>query len=141
VLHLLQFAQMAAGVVSALFFEITSGVIILIIGCLILHQITAVVDVRYASDTRSVSPVEQHVHSLLEMLPLMALLLVVVIHWNEFTALLHPTQADLTFRLRNQPLPISYIAFVLCASLVFEALPYLEELVRGVRARNHARRR
>src|SRR3954454_2970096 len=53
-LHLLQFAEMALPILAALFLEITSGVIVLMIGCLILHQATAMWDVSYAAAKREV---------------------------------------------------------------------------------------
>lgn len=68
-LHLLQFAEMAVPVLAALFLEITSGVIGLMIVFLILHEATAIWNVHYAAATREVTPTEQHVHSFLEMLP------------------------------------------------------------------------
>src|SRR3954471_6752433 len=67
VLHLLQFAEMALPILAALFLEITSGVIALMVICLILHQATAMWDVHYANRTRDVMPIEQHIHSVLEM--------------------------------------------------------------------------
>ncbi|MGY4286956.1 hypothetical protein ACVWXO_006176 [Bradyrhizobium sp. LM2.7] len=57
------------------------------IAFLILHEATAIWDVRYASAMREISPAEQHVHSVLEMLPLTGLLLVIALHWSAFTAL------------------------------------------------------
>jgi hypothetical protein len=39
--------------------------------CLILHEATAIWDVHYAYEKRIVTPIEQHVHSFLEMPPLM----------------------------------------------------------------------
>src|SRR5205823_4323516 len=33
---------------------------------------------------REVNPTEQHLHSCLEMLPLMGLLIVVILHWHQF---------------------------------------------------------
>jgi hypothetical protein len=77
VLHLVQLGEMAIPVLAALFLEITSGVVLLVIALLILHEATAIWDVRYASTARGISPVEQHVHSVLEMLPLTGLLLVI----------------------------------------------------------------
>jgi len=68
-LHLLQFAEMALPILAAMLFEITSGVILLMIVCLVLHQATAMWDVSYAVQTREVKPIEQHVHSVLEMMP------------------------------------------------------------------------
>jgi len=55
-LHLLQFAEMALPILAALFFEITSGVIFLMIVCLVLHQATAMWDVSYAARMREVRP-------------------------------------------------------------------------------------
>src|SRR3954454_4588100 len=86
-LHLLQFAEMAIPVLAALFFEITSGVILVMIAFLILHEATAIWDVRYASAMREILPAEQHVHSVLEMLPLTGLLLVIALHCSALTAL------------------------------------------------------
>ena len=77
VLHLVQFGEMAVPVLAALFLEINSGVILIMMAFLILHQATAIWDVQYASETREVSPTEQHVHSVLEMLPFTGLLLVI----------------------------------------------------------------
>ena len=76
-LHLVQFGEMAVPVLAALFLEINSGVILIMMAFLILHQVTAIWDVQYASATREVSPTEQHVHSVLEMLPFTGLLLVI----------------------------------------------------------------
>ena len=135
-LHLLQFGEMALPVLAALFFEINAGIILLMIVCLVLHQATAMWDVHFAAAAREVKPIEQHVHSLLEMLPLTALLMVVALHWTEFTSLLGfgPPRFDLTWK--DPPLPPTYVAAILGATALFEVLPYLEELVRGLRTRN-----
>src|SRR3954470_19041900 len=84
VLHLLQFAEMALPILAALFLEITSGVILLMIVCLVLHQATAIWDVHYANATREVKPIEQHVHSVLEMMPLTGVLIVTALNWRAF---------------------------------------------------------
>ena len=135
-LHLLQFAEMAVPVLAALFLEINALIIAIMIVCLVLHEATAIWDVRYASATREVSPTEQHVHSFLEMLPLMGLLMIIVLHWPQFLALFgastEPARWDLVWK--QEPLPVVYIAAVLLAVLVFELLPYVEELIRGLRA-------
>src|SRR3954465_15099291 len=55
-LHLLQFGEMALPILAALFLEITTGVILVMIVCLILHQATAMWDVSYAAATREVKP-------------------------------------------------------------------------------------
>src|SRR5215204_3390807 len=67
VLHLFQFAEMGVPVLAALFLEINTLIIAIMIVFLVLHEATAIWDVRYASATREVGPTEQHVHSFLEM--------------------------------------------------------------------------
>jgi hypothetical protein len=134
-LHLLQFAEMAVAVLAALFLEITSAVIVLMIVCLILHEVTAIWDVRYAEATREVTPTEQHIHSFLEMLPLMGLLLVVALHWAAFTGLFGIGTADFSLRWKQAQLPVAYIAIMLALTALFEVLPYLEEFARTLRHR------
>ncbi|MEH2537115.1 MULTISPECIES: diguanylate cyclase [unclassified Bradyrhizobium] len=135
VLHLAQFAEMAVPVLAALFLEITSGVILAMMVLLVLHEATAIWDVRYASAMREVSPTEQHIHSVLEMLPLTGLLLVIALHWPAFAALFGFGTPDFALRLKQVPLPLSYIFTMLALTALFEVLPYLEELIRGLRYR------
>jgi hypothetical protein len=140
-LHLLQFAEVGVPILAALFLEINALVILVMIACFVLHELTAFWDVSYASRTRTVTPIEQHVHSFLEMLPLMALLMIVVLHWPQFLALfgLGSDPARFTLSLKQPPLPWLYTAAVLALVLLFDLLPYLEELARGLRARRHSR--
>jgi len=134
-LHLLQFGEMAVPILAALFLEINAGVILLMILCFILHEATAYWDVRYATSRRDVAPVEQHVHSFLEILPLTGLLLVVALHWEQFISLFGFGPARFDFLPKSDPLPWNYILTVMGLTLLFEVLPYLEELVRGLRQR------
>src|SRR5204863_6338884 len=135
VLHLLQFAEMAVPILAALFLEITSGVILLMVVCLVLHQATAMWDVSYAAAMREVKPIEQHVHSVLEMMPLTGLLIVVALHWDAFIALFGLAPASFRLAPKGVPLPWPYIVTVLSLTLLLEMLLYLEELTRGVRFR------
>jgi hypothetical protein len=134
-LHLLQFGEMALPILAALFLEINAGVILLMIVCLILHEATAYWDIRYATSKREVGPVEQHVHSFLEILPLTGLLMVVALHWEEIS-LFGFAPARFEFVPKADPLPWSYILTMMGLTLLFEVLTYLEELVRGLRHRS-----
>ena len=66
----------------------------------------------------------------------MAAAFVAVLHWPQFLALFglgaEPARFDLVWK--QTPLPVAYIAAVLIAALLLEALPYLEELWRCLRA-------
>jgi hypothetical protein len=137
-LHLLQFTEVGVPLLAALALEINTGLILLMIICLVLHEATAMWDVRYANSTREVMPIEQHVHSVLEMLPLTALLMVVALNWPAFLGLFALAPAEFAPRLKGESLPWTYIVAVLGATLLFEVLPYLEELWRGLRARQTA---
>lgn len=101
------------------------------------HQLTALWDVSFAIDKRYVSPVEQQIHSLLEVLPLAGTLIVIILNWPQFLSVWGQGPETPRFRiaLKPDPLPWTYVVVFLSAVLVFEVLPYLEELVRGWRSR------
>jgi len=136
-LHLLQFGEMAVPTLMAIFLEINSLIIAIMIVCLLVHEATAIWDVSYAYARREVGPVEQHVHSFLEMLPLMGLLIIVTFHWEQFLSLIGISRepADYTLRLKQPPLPWIYVSSILSLVMLFEVLPYLEEFIRGIRGR------
>jgi ABC-type spermidine/putrescine transport system permease subunit I len=136
-LHLLQFGEMAIPTLAAIFLQINALVIATMIICLIAHEATAIWDVSYAYEKREVTPTEQHVHSFLEMLPLMGLLIVATLHWQQFLSLfgLSQEQAEFTVRLKDSPLPWLYVTIILSLVVLFDVLPFIEELVRGLRHR------
>jgi ABC-type spermidine/putrescine transport system permease subunit I len=122
---------------SAIFLEINALVIGIMIVCLLAHEATAIWDVSYAYRTRELKPTEQHVHAFLEMLPLIGLLIVVTLPWQQFLSLFGLSQQapEVTVQ-RRQPLPWIYVSVILSLVVLFEVLPYLEELVRGIRAQS-----
>ena len=89
----------------------------------------------YATATREVGPIKQTAHSFLEMFPLMGLVMVIVLHWDQFVALFGLAPARFTIALKQPPLGIGYVTGILVLVLLFEVLPYLEELVCGIRAK------
>jgi hypothetical protein len=141
-LHLLMFGEVAIPLLMCLFLQINALVFTVMIVAFLAHEATALWDVSYAIDKRYVSPLEQHVHSFLEMIPLMAGAFVAVLHWPQFIALsgLGSEPARFAIAWKDQPLPLVYIAAVLGAALLFELLPYLEELWRGLRQKAIIRR-
>lgn len=137
-IHLLMFAEVGAPLIAAIFLEVNALIIAVTIIAFFLHEATALWDVSYALSAREVSPLEQHVHSFLEMIPLMGILLIVSRHWGQFLALFgmgaEPARFDLLWK--SEPLPATYIVTVFAIVLLFDLLPYLEELARGLIA-NH----
>lgn len=140
ILHFLQFGEMAVAVLAAMFLEINALVLLIMLICFLLHEVTALWDVSYAAATREVTPIEQHVHSFLEMLPLMGLVLIAVLHWPQALALigLGNETARFDIVLKEGPPSWSYVIVMLSLVLLFEILPYAEELVRGLRANRGA---
>ena len=137
VIHLLMFAEVGLPLLAAIFLEINAGIILFMIVAFFVHEATALWDVSYAVSGRNVTPFEQHVHSFLELVPLMAIVLVVSRHWLQFQALLGIGSEPAGFELtaKTQPLPVAYIVTLFALILVFELLPYFEELWRGLRTR------
>ena len=61
---------------AALFLAVKAGLLLAFILFILLHHAVAFADVRYANHMRVVTPVEQMVHSFLEILPITAFLLI-----------------------------------------------------------------
>ncbi|MFL5265921.1 MAG: hypothetical protein ACJ8AH_04880 [Stellaceae bacterium] len=86
-IHLLMFTEVGVPLVAVLFLDVNAGIILLMIGSFLVHEATALWDVSHATTAREVTPIEQHVHSFLEMIPLMAIVAIVGMHWGQFLAL------------------------------------------------------
>lgn len=134
-MHLMMLLEAGVPLLAGLFLEITAPVLGLMIGAFFLHEATALWDVTYAVERREVTPVEQHIHSFLEMLPLMAIGFVSVLHWPKLRALAGRGGApEPWIQRKREPLPAAYVGGTLGAVALFEFLPYLEELRRDWRA-------
>ena len=73
--------RMAVPVLAANFLEINALIILIMIVSLVLHQANSIWDVRYAM-RRAPWPRSSSTCSVLEMLPLMALLIIATLHWG-----------------------------------------------------------
>ena len=128
-LHLLMFVQMGLAIGAVALLEINAAVLLFAFAIFVLHQLTTYWDLHYSTVLRDVGPFEQMVHSLLEMLPLLSLALLAAAAWPQALALvgLGGEPPDWTLRLKDEPLPPSYLWAGLLASLAFNALPLLQE--------------
>jgi len=140
-LHLLQFALVGVPLLAALFLEINAAVLLIMLAGLVLHQVAAVWDVRYANATRRVAPAEQHVHGVLEMAPAVATAVVAILKWPDFLSLFGMGEARFSLELKHDPLPGWYLGTVMLGVLVCGVLPYGEELLRTLRAARASRAR
>jgi hypothetical protein len=134
-LHWLMLGEVGVPLVAALFLKIDALLIAFMILCLIAHELTGYADLRLAMRTRRVTVFEKQVHSILEIMPFTALLLLCLLHWRQAQALFGfgPDSADFSISLKEPP---AWSALLPPAAgfLIFAILPYLEELWRGLRA-------
>lgn len=135
-IHHLMLAEVGLPLIVATFFQIDAAVILLFVVCFVAHEITGNIDIRYAEGHgRNVSATELQVHSVLEILPLAAALLVVVPHFGQARALLGlgPERADFTLALK-QPPPWREMIAAAVALVILVLGPYTEETIRCWRA-------
>jgi hypothetical protein len=128
-LHWLMYAQIGAGMLAALLFEVNAAVLAIVFAVFVVHELTVYWDLAFSTLRRDVGPFEQMVHSFLELLPLFSLALLALLAWPQAQAIVHVGDdvADWSLRARQQPLPDTYVLGALAASLVFNALPLLQE--------------
>jgi hypothetical protein len=128
-LHAAQYLEILAAVALGLFLEITTLVLLLMILLVVAHTLTAFWDVSFTEHRRDISPLEQHIHGYLEMLPLFALCLVAILSWESFAPLLTGEFASFTIRSRAIPLP-TWVVVIVLGGLSLSGLAIAEELWR-----------
>jgi hypothetical protein len=137
-LHVLQAGQIGIAILAGLFLEISSLVLTILIVCVLAHTLTALWDATYTDKRRYISPFEQHVHSHLEYIPLVAVAIVLLLHWNAFLGLIGAGVQERSWepRLRDTPLPAPYVVTVLLTVFIVQGTLLTEEAVRCWRARS-----
>jgi hypothetical protein len=126
-LHLVQAAQIGALVLLGLFLESTTLVLALMVLLVLAHTLTAIGDSSWSTPRRYISPLEQHVHSHLEYIPLVAVSLIVLLNWRE------PT--DFSFRWRQPAVPLPQLLTVLISVFGLQGVLLAEETRRTWRKR------
>ncbi|WP_234357337.1 diguanylate cyclase [Streptomyces sp. NBRC 110028] len=135
-LHALMMTEAGVPVAMALLARVNPLVLSVMGGAAAAHGATALWDVSLATGEREVRPVEQHIHSFPEVLPLSALAFTSCPHWKQVRATLRggDTAEDWKLLPKEHPLPARYLVAVGAAVSAFVALPYAEEMTRCVRA-------
>ncbi|MFL6606531.1 MAG: diguanylate cyclase [Steroidobacteraceae bacterium] len=138
VLHVLQAVEVGIPLLMGLFLEINGLVLLIMIAFVLAHTLSALWDGLYTTPKRYISPIEQHIHSHLEYIPIMAVSLVVLLHWEAFAALFGAADEGASFalRLKENPIPARYVLAVLGAIFVFQGALLFEETFRCWRAKH-----
>lgn len=136
-LHLLMLLEVGLPVLMALFLQVNALVLLMMAAAVAVHAVTAWWDLHYTYGKREIAPTEQHMHALLEVLPVTALVLVTLAYWPQALALFGagPQAADFSLAWKTPALPGWYVAAILVGSLVLGVLPFVEEFSRCLRWR------
>jgi hypothetical protein len=134
IIHLLMMGQAGVPSLLGLLCEVDAGVLAVAYASLAAHQATAVWDVSYAESQREVTTTEQHIHGLLEQVPVMAAAFLTVLHWDQAEALFAGRRPRLQPRAKRNPLSRGALAGLLGAIATLGVAPYVEELQRCRRA-------
>lgn len=121
----------------ALLCEINPLVLTVILGSIAAHEATALWGVTTAEHSgRRVTTWEQHMHSFLESMPIMAASALGCLHWRQTRELIGGARSRDAWRLRwkKRPLPTGSLAVVGAGVIAAIAVPYGEELARCVKA-------
>ncbi|HUR89371.1 MAG TPA: diguanylate cyclase [Ramlibacter sp.] len=128
-IHWLMFAEIGAAMLAVAFLEINAAVLAIVLAVFLVHEATVYWDLDYSTLKRDVGPFEQMVHSFLELLPLVSLALLAMIADRD----------DWSLRARNEPWPFDYLVAAAAASMLFNALPLLQETLSCARVRLRTR--
>ncbi|HEU0095089.1 MAG TPA: hypothetical protein VFQ52_01445 [Rhizomicrobium sp.] len=131
-IHWLMVAEVGLPLGLAVFFRINALLLLVIIVCLIAHEITGYLDLKIAMATRKVTIFEHQVHSILEVIPLTAMLMIMALHWPQTQALFGFGKEAADFSLEPKQIPRwGEIIPPAVVFALFVIAPYAEELWRG----------
>lgn len=86
VLHLVQLALIGSAIVLGVLFEIGRTVAVILLSVVIAHALIGYLDTRVAFAKRVLVPLEQHLHSVLDMAPWIAFACAVALGWPDAIA-------------------------------------------------------
>ena len=134
-LHWLLMAQGGLVLLVVALCEPNAAVLLVAFAGFLAHELTTYLELRYTVEKREVRPVEQMVHSFMELMPLAILALLAVMQWDQVLALFDAGTPDFGLQPKAEPWPLPYLAAAGLAVLVFNVLPMVEETIRCLRGR------
>ena len=133
-LHWLLMAEGGLVLLAVAVFEVDAAVLLIAFAGFLAHELTTYVELRYTVEKRQVRPVEQMVHSFMELLPLAILALLALMQWDQVLALFDAGTPDFGLQPKSEPWPPAYLAAIGLAVLVLNVLPMVEETIRCLRS-------
>jgi len=133
--HWLLFAEAGIALAGVAVLQVNAAILVLVFAGFLAHELTTYIELRYTVPRREVRPLEQMVHSFMEILPLLLLALLAVMGWDR---LADGAWRDLAPRVTRTPWPPAYLAAIAAAVLLLNVLPMAEEARRCWRARGLA---
>jgi hypothetical protein len=134
-IHLTMLGEAGIAILTGLYFDVNSAVLLIMLAAWLAHEVTAMWDLVYANSHREVNAIEQRVHDYLGVIPLLALSFVLILHWAAFISIFGWGQAA-DWILHPRTLDVSPVYFWgLMAVMIANFGLYVEELVRGIRYR------
>jgi hypothetical protein len=135
VFHWMLLGEIGVALVAVGLLEVNAALLLLVFAAWLAHELTTYIELRYTVPLREVGPLEQMVHSFMEILPLALLALLAVMEWEQAMALVNLAEPDFSLRLKQRPWPAEYLWSVLAAVVVFNVVPMAEEAWRCLRGR------
>jgi hypothetical protein len=132
-LHWVLFAEAGIAMAAVALLEVNAGVLLLVFAAFLAHEVTTFVELRYTVSRREVRPLEQMVHSSMEVLPLLVLALLAVLQWDQVQALFAAGRPDFGLEFKARPWPAGYLLPTATAVAVLNVLPLAEETLRCLR--------
>jgi hypothetical protein len=129
-LHVVQYVQILAAAAFTVLFKINLLVVAIVIAIVAAHTFTGARDVFQTAQRRYISPLEQLVHSYLEVLPIVGAALLVVA-WSAGAGAAHAKGVTIALQLksREEQLSPKVLAWV-AVGMFFAGLAVFEEFRR-----------
>ena len=127
--HLMQFLALLIALAAGALLEVNAVVFGAMAALVLIHSVLAHMDVSYTDGRRYISPLEQHIHGFMDVLPLVAVSLFGLLHWEAVSAVPNTHIVSLAT-------PVPFGSILLVASFaILAGTPILEELWRTGRQR------
>lgn len=133
--HWFLFAEGGVLLLAAALLEVNAGLLLLGFAAFLAHELTTYMELRYTVSVREVRPLEQMVHSFMEILPLAVLALLAVMQWEQALALFDLGVPDFALRPKQDPWPAAWLLATAAAVAVLNVLPLADETLRCLRGK------